>query len=256
MTQQAPPAADTQLLLSQQDNARLRQELAALQRELDDVAHSIGHDLRAPLRHITAYAGLLQEELGGALSADAISYLTTITASAQHMGRLIDGLMALSRVGRVALQLASVQARPLIDEALASLAPQLHGRRIDWRIADGLPAVRADAGLLRELWRQVLANAVKFSARREVAVIEVGAHVQPDGLTQWYVQDNGAGFNPQHAGKLLQVFARLHSVSDYEGLGLGLALVKRIVLRHGGSVAVTSAGVDQGCRVSWTLPLA
>lgn len=234
--------------------AQLQQELAALKRELDDVAHCIGHDLRAPLRHITAYAALLHEELGDTLNTDAAGYLGTITGSAQRMGQMVDGLMELSRLGRVALQPAALDTAALVAEVRASLAPQWQGRHVEWRVAEALPPMQADPQLARELWRQVLANAVKFTARREAAVVEVGATTLPGGRVQWHVQDNGCGFNPQHAGKLGQVFARLHSASDYEGLGLGLALVRRIVARHGGSMVVHSDGVDAGCRVSWVLP--
>ncbi len=233
---------------------QLQQELVALRRELDDVAHSIGHDLRAPLRHITAYAALLREELGDTLNADAAGYLGTINSSAQRMGRMVDGLMELSHLGRVTLHLAVVDVRAVINEVCAGLAPQLHGRQVVWQVPDTLPAARADVQLLRELWRQVLGNALKFTARREAAEVRISAAVLADGHVQWQVQDNGCGFNPQRAGQLGQVFVRLHSTTDYDGLGLGLALVRRIAQRHGGSMAVSSDGVDAGCRVSWTLP--
>jgi light-regulated signal transduction histidine kinase (bacteriophytochrome) len=233
---------------------RLRQELAALRRELDDVAHAIGHDLRAPLRHITAFAGLLREDLGETLSGDAAMYLRTVDDSAKQLGRMVDGLMAWSRLGRVALAPERVATRAVVDEVCTGLAPQYQGRALQWRIADHLPDVQADPLLLRQLWQLLLDNAVKFTTRSEAAVIAVGAQPLADGGCQWHVQDNGAGFNPRQAGRLFQPFARLHSANEFDGLGLGLAMASRIVQRHGGTLTVHSDGAGSGCRVSWTLP--
>ena len=237
------------------DVERLRAELQAARAALGDFAYVVSHDLRAQLRHINAYSGLLREELDGQLSGDGAQFLDTITQAAQTMGRQIDGLMAWSQLDRVELQPSAVEAATLVAEARAQLAGEAAERQIDWQLQDGLPVLRGDAALLRQLFVHLLSNALKFSRPRLTAVIQVGWANAADGQVELFVRDNGVGYNPAQQGKLFHVFQRLHSASQFEGLGLGLALARKIVERHGGRIAIDGAP-DAGCRVTLTLPAA
>jgi light-regulated signal transduction histidine kinase (bacteriophytochrome) len=237
---------------SAQDIERLRAELQAARAALGDFAYVVSHDLRAQLRHINAYSGLLREELGP-LSGDGAQFLDTITHAAQTMGRQIDGLMAWSQLDRVELQPAAVEAAVLVAEARTLLAQEAAGRTIDWQLQDGLPVLRGDAALLRQLFVHLLSNALKFSRPRATAVIQVGWAPADDGRVELFVRDNGVGYNTAQQDKLFHVFQRLHSASQFEGLGLGLALARKIVERHGGRIAIDGAP-EAGCRVSATLP--
>lgn len=246
----APPS------LQEQELNRLRAELQAARDALGDFAYVVSHDLRANLRHITAYAGLVREELGDAPPAEALSYLDTVTSAARLMGRQIDGLMAWSMLDRAELDATTLDVRALIEEARQALAGEAAGRRIDWQVAADLPPLRGDAALVRQLLGHLLSNALKFTRPRTSAVIQIGW--QPpaeDGRCTLFVQDNGVGFNPQQQSKLFHVFQRLHSASEFEGLGLGLALARKIVERHGGSIRAEGEP-DAGCCVRFTLPLA
>jgi len=237
------------------DVERLRAELQAARAALGDFAYVVSHDLRAQLRHINAYSGLLREELDGQLNGDSAQFLDTITQAAQTMGRQIDGLMAWSQLDRVELQLSTVEAAALVAEARAQLAGEAASRQIDWQLPEGLPVLRGDAALLRQLFVHLLSNALKFSRPRLTAVIQVGWAPAADGQVELFVRDNGVGYNPAQQGKLFHVFQRLHSASQFEGLGLGLALARKIVERHGGRIAIDGAP-EEGCRVSFTLPAA
>lgn len=244
----------------QAELAATQQQLAAAQAALGDFAYTVSHDLRANLRHITAYGGLLREELGPVLAGDAAFFLDTVTNAARLMGRQIDGLMAWSQLDRAELHLAPLDLPALIGEARRVLAPELAERCIDWRIAPGLPAVRGDAALLRQLLLHLLSNAVKFTRRAEPAVIEIGWRpaAEAEGMGQQcelYVRDNGVGFDPLWQHRLFHVFQRLHPVGEFEGLGLGLALAGKIVARHGGRIQAEGTP-GAGCCVRFTLPSA
>ncbi len=240
----------------EQELNRLRAELQAARDALGDFAYVVSHDLRANLRHISAYAGLVREELGDSTPADVVSYLDTVTNAAKLMGRQIDGLMAWSQLDRTELDAATLDVQALVAEARHALAAEAAGRQIDWQVAADLPPLRGDAVLLRQLFAHLLSNALKFTRPRAPAVISIGW--QPpaeDGLCLLFVRDNGVGFNPQQQGKLFHVFQRLHSASEFEGQGLGLALARKIVERHGGSIRAEGA-LDAGCCIHFTLPLA
>lgn len=254
--------------VQEQELARLRAELAATQQQLaaaqaalGDFAYTVSHDLRANLRHITAYGGLVREELGAAAGAEVASYLDIVTNAARLMGRQIDGLMAWSQLDRAELHAAALDLPELIGEARRLLAAELAGRAIEWRIAADLPAVRGDAVLLRQLLLHLLSNAVKFTRRSEAAVVEIGG--QPAGAEDgaaggWcelYVRDNGVGFDPLWQHRLFHVFQRLHPAGEFEGLGLGLALAGKIVARHGGRIRAEGT-LGAGCCVRFTLPSA
>jgi light-regulated signal transduction histidine kinase (bacteriophytochrome) len=223
--------------------AALQAELATVRGELKDFAYTVSHDLRADLRHILAFAEIVQEDAGPQLDAQAQAHLATITGSARHMGVLMDGLMEYSRMGSVPLHVAPMQVGPMVAELCQALQAQHPQRLVEWRIDDDLPVVQADATLVRQALAHVLGNAFKFSAFRTPAVIAVeregGAIV---------VRDNGVGFNPAVQTKLFQVFSRLHSQRDFAGIGMGLALTRKIVQRHGGTVSAQGV-VDGGCCV-------
>jgi PAS domain S-box-containing protein len=207
-------------------------ELAAVNRELEAFSYSVSHDLRAPLRHITGFAMMLEESSAAALDAEGRRYLRTITDSARRMGRLIDDLLLFSRVGRAQLTRARVDLNDLVRDAQREVSADLNGRRVHWRIGD-LPVVQGDPSLLRLVLVNLLSNALKYSATRPESHVEIAAAPAGDEMVV-SVRDNGVGFDMQYADKLFGVFQRLHSADEFEGTGIGLANVRRIVQRHGG----------------------
>jgi len=235
--------------------AALEAELADLRAEMQQFTATVSHDLRAPLRHIAAYAQLVQEDAGPQLDAEVQGFLSTITDSARHMGVLLDGLAALSRVGSAPLTPCPVPLRDLVPAVCDEVVAQYPRRHVDWRIAPDLPVVQADPNLLRQVLQQVLDNALKFTAGRECAVIEVQAAPGVDrNHVDLLVRDNGVGYNPALQAQLFRVFGRLHSASQFAGIGMGLVLTRKMLARCGG--AVDSEGVvDGGCCVRMSLPL-
>ena len=239
--------------------AVLEAELAAQRAEMQTLMATVSHDLRAPLRHIVSYAQLVQEDAGPLLNAEVQGFLATMTDSARHMGRLLDGLGALAQLGTAPINLAPVALQSLVDDLVAQLTAQHPTRALAWHIAPDLPTVQADAALLRQALRHVLDNAIKFTAPRDTAVITVrtvandAANAASPGTTALQVSDNGVGYNPAQQGALFQVFGRLHTARQFEGTGMGLALTAKAVQRMGGTV--TSEGVlDGGCCVTLRLP--
>jgi PAS domain S-box-containing protein len=214
-------------------------ELESMNRELESFSYSVAHDLRAPLRHINGYAGLLQES-----SADfpetTKRHLDIIAKAAEHMGNLIDAMLDLARVSRVPVQLATVDTNRLISEVLVEARRDASSRNIQWS-ADEIPNVMGDDRLLRQVFINLVTNAVKFTAKRVAATIEIGVdQLHRDQLREGevviYVRDNGAGFDMAHANKLFDAFQRLHTQTEFPGTGIGLATVSRIITRHGGRV--------------------
>ena len=219
-------------------NADLQSRAAQLEtanKELESFSYSVSHDLRAPLRHIHGYVEMLTAATEGQLTDKPRRYLQTIAAASVEMGQLIDDLLAFSRTGRVALRLERVSLDGLVPEAIRGLEMATQGRNIDWKIAP-LPAVRGDVALLRQVLANLVGNAVKYSRKRAPALIEIGVAGTEAGRAVLFVRDNGAGFDPQYAHKLFGVFQRLHRAEEFEGTGIGLATVSRIVARHGGRV--------------------
>ncbi|MDP3701385.1 MAG: ATP-binding protein [Hylemonella sp.] len=239
----------------EQEIARLQAELQGARAALGDFTYAVSHDLRASLRHILSYAALLREEAGPVLPGEALTYLETVHGAARTLGQQIDGLMAWTQLDRVELQVREWEVRTLLAEAQAQLAELCAGRRIEWQVPEGLPVLIGDGALLRQLFVHLLSNALKFTRPRGTAMIEVAAQVTPDGLATIHVRDNGVGFDPVRQFKLFHVFHRLHGASQFEGLGLGLALARKIVERHGGSIGAEGVP-DGGCTVSVTLPCA
>lgn len=226
-------------------------ELEAANHELESFSYSVSHDLRAPLRHIHGYVELLTAATGGQLSDKARRCLTVIAEASAEMGRLIDDLLAFSRMSRVPVQEKPVALDELVQDAIRGLEMAVKDRRIEWRIAP-LPRVLGDFALLKQVFANLLGNAVKYSRRRDPAVIEIDPVGEEHGRVVLRVRDNGAGFDMRYAQKLFGVFQRLHRADEFEGTGIGLATVQRIVVRHGGRV--WAEGVpDRGASFYFTL---
>jgi signal transduction histidine kinase len=207
--------------------------LAAANKELEAFSYSVSHDLRAPLRHIDGYASLLRKAVGESLDEKPARYLQTISESAKQMGQLIDDLLVFSRMGRQEMLNTTVNLDQLIKTIIYDLRLDLQGRQISWTI-DTLPEVPGDPVMLRQVFMNLIANAVKFTSTRPIAKIEIGVDRRTPGEIVIFVRDNGVGFDMQYGAKLFGVFQRLHRVDEFEGTGIGLANVRRIVHRHGG----------------------
>jgi light-regulated signal transduction histidine kinase (bacteriophytochrome) len=220
--------------LNQDLEARSR-ELEASNKELEAFAYSISHDLRAPLRHMVGYAELLQKHEASTVDDTGREYMMSILDSAKRMGDLIDDLLAFSRIGRAETQKTTVNLEHLLKEALSELRQDTEGRNIVWRIG-ALPAVYGDRSMLRLALVNLLSNAVKFTRTRAQAEIEIGATEGNGDEVVVFVRDNGVGFNMKYVHKLFGVFQRLHRQEAFEGTGIGLATVQRIIHRHGGKV--------------------
>lgn len=209
-------------------------ELTASHQEMEAFTYSVSHDLRAPLRHITAFAEILLEEFGDGLSAEARDYLQRILRGTQSMSQLVDDLLNLARVGRQGLSLQKVNLNEIIKEIIADFQPELKQRVVHWKIHP-IPEISADPGLIRQVMANLISNAIKYTRPTGEAQIEIGAETYQREIVV-YVRDNGVGFDMQFADKLFGVFQRLHRSEDFEGTGVGLALVERIVRKHGGRV--------------------
>ena len=225
-------------------------QLETANKELEAFSYSVSHDLRAPLRHISGFSQLLMEEFGSTLDPNAQQYLERIQAGAQKMGVLVDELLSLARVGRHALRLQPTQLNAMVAEVIAILQPDCEGRRVEWMIAD-LPTVACDPVLVKQIFQNLLANALKFTRPRTRAVIEV-SHKEEDGRPVFMVRDNGVGFSMKYIDKLFGVFQRLHRSEDFEGTGIGLVTVQRIVRKHGGQVWAEGE-LDKGAAFYFTL---
>ena len=226
--------------------------LEAANKELEAFSYSVSHDLRAPLRHIDGYASLLRKAVGESLNEKAARYLQTISDSAKQMGQLIDDLLVFSRMGRQEMLHTTVNLDQLIKTILYDLRLDLQGRDISWTI-DTLPEVPGDPAMLRQVFMNLIANAVKFTSTRANAKIEIGVDRRSPGEIVIFVRDNGVGFDMQYAPKLFGVFQRLHRVDEFEGTGIGLANVRRIVHRHGGRTWAEGAP-DKGATFYVALP--
>jgi signal transduction histidine kinase len=227
-------------------------ELAASNKELEAFAYSVSHDLRAPLRHIDGFMKLLQKNAGTALDEQGRHYMNAISQAARKMGLLIDDLLSFSRMGRHAMSFQQVEIGPLVRDVIGELAPDAAGRNIAWRIGE-LPVVGGDAAMLRLVLDNLIANALKFTRPRQEAHIEIGSLPGQNAHAVIFVRDNGVGFDMTYADKLFGVFQRLHRAEGFEGTGIGLASVRRIIARHGGRTWAEGK-VDQGATFYFSLP--
>jgi light-regulated signal transduction histidine kinase (bacteriophytochrome) len=228
------------------------QQLESANRELEAFSYTISHDLRAPLRAVSGFTAILLEDYSDGIPAEARGYLKRVKDSGEHMGHLVDDLLAFSRFGRQALRTQKVSINVIVDRAVAQLASSIEGRQVEVVIGD-LPDAECDAALLEQVFVNLLSNAYKYSRRREQARVEVGVleTSATEGPT-YFVRDNGAGFDMEYADKLFGVFQRMHRSEDFEGTGVGLAIVHRIVERHGGRIWA-EAKVDGGATFYFTL---
>ncbi len=226
-------------------------ELQAANGELEAFSYSVSHDLRAPLRHIHGYADLLARHTGNALDEKGKRYLGLISASVKEMGVLIDDLLMFSRMGRVEMRKSTVDLRDTVESVINSMSQETGGRVIEWKISR-LPVVQADQNMLRLVFQNLLGNAVKYTRPRERAVIEIDGKLN-DGEAVICVRDNGVGFDMKYSDNLFGVFQRLHSSEEFEGSGIGLANVRRIIHRHGGRTWAEGE-VDRGAAVYFSLP--
>jgi PAS domain S-box-containing protein len=227
-------------------------KLDAANKELEGFTYSVSHDLRAPLRHIHGFLELLQMKVATAIDDQGRHYMDTISDATQKMGRLIDELLAFSRMGRHALSFRKVVLAELMRDIQREFEPETAGRTIDWRIGD-LPVVSGDEALLRAVLVHLISNALKFTRPRQPAHIEIGSMPGQSSEAVIFVRDNGVGFDMAYADKLFGVFRRLHREEEFEGTGIGLANVHRIIARHGGRVWA-EGGVDQGATFYFSLP--
>lgn len=235
-----------------EDLARRAAQLEVANKELEAFSYSVSHDLRAPLRHIDGFLELLQKKAGSALDAKCQRYVGMISESAREMGTLIDDLLSFSRMGRGEMRTAQVNLEHLVHTTIRDLGVETSGRDISWKVQP-LPEVQGDCSLLRQVFVNLLSNAVKYTRTRARSEIEIGCLPSGNGEDAFFVRDNGVGFDMKYADKLFGVFQRLHEADEFEGTGIGLANVQRIVCRHGGRVWA-DAIVDEGATFYFSLP--
>lgn len=237
---------------AQEELAKRAAELEAANNELEAFTYSVSHDLRAPLRHVLGYAELLQKQSSSILDDKARRYMAMILEASKRMGGLIDDLLGFSRIGRAEARKTAVNLDQLVREVIAEFSEDTKDRNIAWTIG-ALPVCYGDRSMLKLVLANLLSNAVKFTGTRARAKIEIGYTATKDDQVEVFVTDNGAGFEMQYVNKLFGVFQRLHRAEEFEGSGIGLATVQRIIHRHGGTVRAHGA-VDQGATFYFSLP--
>jgi light-regulated signal transduction histidine kinase (bacteriophytochrome) len=202
---------------------------------LEAFSYAVSHDLRAPLRHIAGFARILVNDFGPVMAVEAREYLQLIEDAVRRMGLMVDALLKMAVLRQQSLQLHHSELNPIVDEVISMLQPDCNGRDVEWRIAK-LPALDCDPILMTQVFQNLLGNALKYSRGRPKAVIEVGSITRPGKPPAIFVRDNGAGFNMKYAEKLFGVFQRFHSDAEFEGSGVGLATVYRIIQKHGAMI--------------------
>ena len=234
---------------------RVRERTTQLEvavKELDAFSYSVSHDLRAPLRALDGFSRIVLRDYSSQLDEDGKRMLGVIRAESQRMGRLIDDLLAFSRLGRQQIERIPIDMGALAKEVFDELLAMERTRNVRLTLHE-LPAVNGSAPMIRQVWVNLIGNAIKFTNGREVGEVEIGTHTGDGGAVVFFVKDNGAGFDMQYAGKLFGVFQRLHSQQEFPGTGVGLALVQRIVQRHGGRIWA-EAELDKGAAFFFTIP--
>jgi signal transduction histidine kinase len=227
------------------------EQLEAVNQELEAFSYSVSHDLRAPLRHLSGFADLLMRETVDEVGSDARRHIQFIKEASEHAGKLVDDLLSFARMGRAEMRRSRVDMNSLVSLVIGELQPEIGGRVVTWRVGK-LPLIIADPAMIALVVKNLLSNALKYTATREEAVIDVGA-VRDEKETRFCVRDNGIGFDMQYVDKLFKVFQRLHRSEDFSGSGIGLAHVQRIVRRHGGR-AWAEGKVDEGATFYFALP--
>ena len=227
------------------------EELIIANKELEAISYSVSHDLRAPLRHISGFVDLLNNNNSTQLDSKGLRFLNIITESAHEMGNLIDALLTFSRLSRTELQRVKINSKNIVSRALKTFSDELICRTVKINISD-LPDEMGDENLINQVWVNLISNALKYSRNKEKAVIDIGGKVE-NGEVIFHIKDNGAGFDMKYADKLFGVFQRLHKASDFEGIGIGLANVSRIVMRHGGKCWAESK-VGKGATFLFSVP--
>jgi light-regulated signal transduction histidine kinase (bacteriophytochrome) len=240
-----PPGPEQQL-------QQLRAELEASNRALEAFAYSVSHDLRAPLRKIGYFTELLLETYEGKLDDKGIEWLSKLGGQAREMAHLIDALIELSRTGRKTPHKTAVPMQDIVKDLTRHAGSHAAHRIIRFTIHP-VPAAPADRDLISQVWTQLISNAVKYTARKEETLIEIGAETKPGSII-YYIKDNGVGFDMHYADKLFSPFQRLHNRSDFEGIGIGLAMAERIIARHNGKIWV-EAEPDKGACFYFELPI-
>lgn len=225
--------------------------LEASNKELEAFSYSVSHDLRAPLRHINGYVDLLNQKYNSHLPEKALHYLDTISDASKRMGTLIDELLQYSRTGRMELKKTEVDQNTLLEEVISELLIEVGERKINWKI-EKLPKVYGDAALLKLVWTNLLGNAIKYTRNETLVNIFIEVKEQGESFV-FSVKDNGVGFDMKYSQKLFGIFQRLHPQSQFEGTGIGLANVKRIVKKHSGKVWA-EAEPGKGATFYFTLP--
>jgi light-regulated signal transduction histidine kinase (bacteriophytochrome) len=239
------------VLARAEEMAGLADELGRANKELESFSYSVSHDLRAPLRHIVGFTDLLNELEGKSLNERATRYLKNIADSARFAGKLVDDLLSFSQMGRSALHVAATDMQQVVKAAIRRVTQDAQDRTIEWSVG-ALPVIRCDATFIELAVYNLLSNAVKYSRNRPIATISVHAETTPDA-TIFHFSDNGVGFSMEYAHKLFAVFQRLHRMEEFEGTGIGLANVRRIVERHGGQVWARGI-LDEGAVFSFSIP--
>ncbi len=237
---------------AEEEERRTNAQLEDANKEMRSFSYSVAHDLRAPLRAINGFAQVLVEDCDGQLNDDGKRALDRITANARTMGLLIDDLLTLSKVSYQPLQSGRVEMTEIVRDAYQALMEGQNGRVVECQIGE-LPPAAGDPNLLRQVWMNLIANALKFTRRQERAHIEIGGNVAGPEFATYFIRDNGAGFDMQYVDKLFGAFQRLHTAAEFEGTGIGLALVQRIIHRHGGTIWAEGREND-GAMFAFTLP--
>jgi len=223
----------------------------AANKELEAFSYSVSHDLRAPLRHIGGFVDLLIKNNSSQLDEKGLRYLDIISGSSIEMGNLIDALLTFSRLGRAELQRTTINSKSMVARVFKTFSDEMGGRDIEINISE-LPEIKGDESLINQVWANLISNAIKYSRNKEKAVIDIGGKIENDEAV-FYIRDNGAGFDMKYADKLFGVFQRLHKARDFEGIGIGLANVNRIVIRHGGRCWAES-DIGYGATFSFSVP--
>ena len=229
-----------------------KEKQVAANKELEAFSYSVSHDLRAPLRHIGGFIDLLIKNNSSQLNEAGIRYLNIISESAIEMGNLIDALLTFSRLSRAELQRTRINTKSMVARVLKTFTEELSGRNVEIKVSE-LPDIMGDENLINQVWINLISNALKYSRKEEHPIIEIGAETKSDDII-FYIRDNGVGFDMKFADKLFGVFQRLHKAKDFEGIGIGLANVNRIVVRHGGLCSATGV-VGKGATFSFSLPI-